>query len=158
MREIRNPFEKHEDYNCFGCCPDNPHGLQMRFCEEGQEVLSFWEPRDYFQGYGYILHGGIQATLMDELASWAVFLKLKTAGVTSRIDIQFRKPAYTNKGKIVLRATVKESTKSHAVIKVLLEDSEENLCSEADIAYTLFSPKLAQKRLYYPGYDSFFSV
>ncbi|HUV06286.1 MAG TPA: PaaI family thioesterase [Spirochaetia bacterium] len=156
MEKIRNPFTRYEGYNCFGCCPGNPHGLQMEFYEEGGQVVSLWEPRDHFQGYGTVLHGGIQATLMDEIASWAVFITYKTAGVTSRMDIRFLKPVRTNRGKIVLRASAMEKTGRLATIRVLLTDSRETLCTEADIGYTLFSPEVARKKLAYPGYESFF--
>jgi len=64
-------------YQCFGCAPHNHNGLQMSFAEDGEYVVSEWEPKDYFQGYYNVLHGGIQATLMDEIASWLVQIKLK---------------------------------------------------------------------------------
>jgi len=80
MTELRNPFIGINGYECFGCAPDNHAGLRMSFFEDGDEIISSWDPQEYFQGYNHILHGGIQATLMDEPASWIVFVKLGTAG------------------------------------------------------------------------------
>ena len=80
-RSINNPFTSIEQYNCFGCSPSNEFGLQMEFYDEGDETVCEWEPKPHFQGYGNILHGGIISTMMDEIASWYVFTKLKTAGV-----------------------------------------------------------------------------
>ena len=44
MRKIKNPWTGAEDYNCFGCSPDNPLGVHMEFYEEGDEIISFWKP------------------------------------------------------------------------------------------------------------------
>ena len=87
MRKIINPYEKLEGFECFGCSTKNNIGLNLDFFEDGEYVISRWKPRIVLQGYKGILHGGIQATLLDEVASWVVYVKAKTAGVTSRIDI-----------------------------------------------------------------------
>ena len=39
-----------------------------------------------FAGFHDILHGGIQATMMDEIASWVVLVKLDTSGVTYPLE------------------------------------------------------------------------
>ena len=35
MVKINNPYAERKDYNCFGCSPNNEHGLQMEFYVEG---------------------------------------------------------------------------------------------------------------------------
>ena len=47
------------------------------------------------------LHGGIQATLADEISSWVVFRKFQTSGVTSRMEVRYHKPIRTTGGRIV---------------------------------------------------------
>jgi uncharacterized protein (TIGR00369 family) len=156
MRKIHNPFKESRNYYCFGCSPRNEHGLQMEFFEDGAEVISFWEPGAHFQGYGSVLHGGIQATLMDELASWCIFIKLQTAGVTSRINVRFHKPVFTTQGALTLRASVKEANDRLATISVRLFDAKKRLCSESEVDYFIYTRELAVKKLSYPGYESFF--
>ncbi len=155
MKKIRNPFLESENYLCFGCSPKNESGLKMEFYEEGEEVVSLWSPSESFRGYNTFLHGGIQTALMDEIAAWAVFVKVKTAGVTSRIDARFLKPAYTNRGKIELRARLQELVKNIAKIQVRLYDSQKVLCSESVVECFTYPQKIALKRLHYPGYESF---
>ena len=104
MRKIVNPYTKVEGYNCFACSPNNENGLQMQFVEDGEYLICEWQPRGFLQGYNNILHGGIQATLMDEIASWFVQIKLKTAGVTSNMNLRLRKTVPSNQGKLILRA------------------------------------------------------
>ena len=39
MKKIINPWQNHAEYNCFGCCPDNPIGLHMEFYDDGDNSL-----------------------------------------------------------------------------------------------------------------------
>ena len=157
MRKISNPYAKLEGYNCFACSPGNLHGLQMKFVEDGDEVVSEWMPKEPFQGYFRVLHGGIQATLMDELASWLVQVKLKTAGVTSTMETRYMKPVSVDRGPVTLRARIEEPGRRLVKVKVELYDTEDVLCSEGHISYFLFSPEVARERLHYPGYENFFT-
>jgi uncharacterized protein (TIGR00369 family) len=156
LRKILNPFIQLDDYRCFGCSPDNPCGLCMEFYEDGDQVVCRWDPKDHFQGYNNVLHGGIQSTLADEIASWVVFIKLRTAGVTSRLEIQFKKPVYTNKGSLTLRAGIKTIQDRLTTVSVHLLDSDNTICAEALVDYFIYPANLAERRLRYPGYEKFF--
>ena len=51
MRKIKNPWVGVEKYNCYGCCPDNEMGLKMEFYEDGDDIISFWNPQTHGQGW-----------------------------------------------------------------------------------------------------------
>jgi len=156
MREIKNPFSGQEGYNCFGCSPSNLSGLRLTFTEEGEEVVTVWEPEAHFQGWKNVLHGGIQATIMDEIASWLVFTKLGTAGVTYRMSIKYKKPVFMDRGKVVVRARLKETRRNIAEILVSLKDGSGQLCSEGTVEYFLFPEDQAGRDMNYPGREAFF--
>ncbi len=143
-------------YHCFGCSESNHHGLRMEFYEDGDEVISTWTPGHQFQGYFNILHGGIQSTLMDEIASWVVFVKAKTGGVTSRLSTRFRKPVYLDEGPVKLRARLKATNSRTATIEVKLYNSREVLCSESEVEYFMLSPEKASESMRYPGVEAFY--
>jgi len=42
--------------------------MKLEFWEDGGELYAEWEPQPHFVGWENVLHGGIQATLMEELA------------------------------------------------------------------------------------------
>jgi acyl-coenzyme A thioesterase PaaI-like protein len=48
----------------------------MTFFDDGEGIVSNWGPKEGYQGYDKVLHGGIQATLIDEIASWVVYVRL----------------------------------------------------------------------------------
>lgn len=155
MRKINNPYVELEGYQCFGCSPDNRHGLRMEFFEEGDQMVSTWEPREYFQGYFNILHGGIQATLMDEIASWIIQVKLKTGGVTSSMTCRFLRPVRMDRGKITLVARIKGQKEQLVTVHVDLMDSEGEVCADGDVTYFIYPEKIAGRRLSYPGHEKF---
>lgn len=155
-RKILNPYAKLEGYNCFGCSPDNQLGLQMEFYEEGDDVICDWQPVDHFGGYKSVLHGGIQATLLDEIASWTIQVKLKTAGVTANIDLRYKKTVFVDKGKILLKARIKEVAKRLAYVQAELYNHENELSCHGIIKYFIYPEKIAREKLYFPGFGEFF--
>ncbi len=155
MPKIKNPYVNREGYNCFGCCPTNPTGLQMEFLLEGDEVVSNWHPSEAFQGWNNILHGGIQATLMDEIGSWFAIIEGKTSGVTSSLNIRYKKPVPTDKGAIKLIARHKETRRNLMTVDIQLFAPDGQLCSEAVATYFMLHPKIAKEQFLYPGVDAF---
>ncbi len=152
---IHNPYRHVEGYNCFGCSPNNKNGLQMQFFEDGDEIICDWEPRGFLQGYFNVLHGGIQATLMDEIAAWLVQVKLKTAGVTSRIDVRLKRPVPVNEGPLHLVARLQETRRNLADIWVELHNPDGTIGAEGMITYYTFREDIAREKLRYPGYERF---
>jgi len=154
---IRNPFVGKEGYNCFGCSPDNPNGLGMQFHLEGHTVTCEWTPKPDFEGWVNVLHGGIQATLMDEIAGWLVLVELGTAGVTAKMEIQLLKPAYMNKAPFRLKAVLTAAQGKMAVIHVELTDNSGLLCAAADMHYYTWPEPIAREKMFYPGKEFFFA-
>ncbi|NTW34225.1 MAG: PaaI family thioesterase [Bacteroidetes bacterium] len=157
MKKIKNPFNKIPDYNCFGCSPNNQLGLKMEFFEDGEEIVSFWEPVKHFNGYVNVLHGGIQSSLIDEIAYWTVLIKLKTSGVTARLDVRLKKPLYMDKGKIMLRSKLVEVKGRIAMIAVKIFNFEKELCAIANVYYYTYPLDESINNLCYPAnYSEFF--
>jgi uncharacterized protein (TIGR00369 family) len=158
MIQLKNPYVGQENYNCIGCSPNNPIGIKLDFFldKENQTVVAEWNPNINYQGYHNVLHGGIQATLLDEIASWVVYTILKTGGVTSRMQIKYHKPVYISKGKIKLIASIDSVQKRLADMKTELYNAEGELCTEAIVQYFIYPEKIAREKYGYPGIESFF--
>ncbi len=77
---------------CFGCGPANPSGLHLEFllAEDGSVVCLPTIP-DSFEGPPGYLHGGIIATLLDEIMSKSVRARGLTA-MTRRMEIDYLRP------------------------------------------------------------------
>ncbi|BAF60896.1 MAG: PaaI family thioesterase [Pelotomaculum sp.] len=56
---------------CFGCSPQNPVGLKLKFEQDGDVCRSYFIAGPVHQGWRGIVHGGLLATLLDEvMAQW----------------------------------------------------------------------------------------
>jgi acyl-coenzyme A thioesterase PaaI-like protein len=150
VREIRNPFAGKDGYGCFGCDPGNDRGLRMRFSEDGEELVSSWKPDAHFVGYGGILHGGIQAALHDEMASWLVFVKLETAGFTERLEIDYRNTVRIASGDVELRSRLERMEGNKAFIRTKLSDGKGKLGSESLAVFFTLPQHIARKKMAFP--------
>ena len=157
MKKIRNQYAHsgRETYQCFGCSPNNPIGLQLEFWTDGDVTMAKWLPRKSLEGFMDILHGGIQATLLDEIASWAVQTQCKTVGVTSSMEISYRRPVMISTGEITLRATIKEAGTRLAIVETELLGNDGRICASATVKYFLFNAEKATAEYFYPGADAF---
>jgi acyl-coenzyme A thioesterase PaaI-like protein len=81
------------DNYCFVCGKDNPKGfkIQVRYLED--EMAAETElalPRE-FQGWADVIHGGILATMLDELMAHAVW-HFAGPGLTLSMEVRFHQP------------------------------------------------------------------
>ena len=129
-KKIVNPFivNSSEIYRCFGCSPYNETGLRLEFYIEGETICADWMPTKNFVGYVGMLHGGIQATLMDEIASWYVYAQLGTSGVTKSMTIEYINPTRVNGKPVHLTASLIEQNGNEAVIHTELYYNDKLLC------------------------------
>ena len=150
MKKIINPWRHHPEYNCFGCCPTNDAGIKMEFYEDGDEIVSFWQANEHYQSYLNTLHGGIQATLIDEIAGWVVFQKLQTIGVTNRLNVVYKKALHIDE-KITLRASLKEQKRNVAFIEIRIFNANNELCTTAEAVYFCTSKEKAKQEMKFEG-------
>lgn len=144
MKRILNPWADEPTYHCYGCDPNNELGLKMEFFEDGDDIVCHWHPRIEFESWRNTLHGGIQSALIDEIASWVVFRKFQTSGVTSRLEVQYKKPVALNQDHITLRARVVRQRRQVIDIEVELFNAEGELCSQGLCIYFLMPKERAR--------------
>jgi len=155
-RKIHNAYADIAEYHCFGCSPANSIGLKLNFWEEGEWVYAKWTPDKWYEGYLNMLHGGIQATLLDEIADWVLIVKLGTSGVTKNLNITYRKPVFVNQGEITIRAKLISHNGNSALTYAELLDKEGIVRSHAEIEYFAFPQEIAKQKYNFPDYEAFF--
>ncbi len=154
-RKVINPYNPQIN-KCFGCRNANPIGLKREFEEVDDHVEAEWEPEEYYQGYINVLHGGIIATMLDEVAAWCVTVKTGTAGVTSELKVKYLKPVFMNKGKILLRARIVKTEGSYVNLKCELSDGSGIICAESETLFFTYPEDVAKRKFGYPGKEKFF--
>ena len=80
------------DHNCFACGRDNAIGMRLKI-ELGEGVASTtWVGGHDYVGWSDKLHGGIIATLLDEVMAWAPS-SYDSWAVTAEMSVRYRSPA-----------------------------------------------------------------
>jgi acyl-coenzyme A thioesterase PaaI-like protein len=80
-----------EDGGCFGCSQANPAGLRMRFHRRGDGVHATYTVADRFHGAPGVAHGGIVATLLDEVSCVAIFALSDHWVVTGELTVRYER-------------------------------------------------------------------
>jgi acyl-coenzyme A thioesterase PaaI-like protein len=78
-------------HSCFACGELNAHGLHLVLHVSGDTCWTELTLRPEFQGWEGIAHGGIVATVLDEVMAWAL-ASADSWGYTARISIDYRRP------------------------------------------------------------------
>ena len=85
---------------CFICGLENPVGLKLRIyqTEPGVIETNYTAP-EHFQGYPGVLHGGIVATILDEISGRAQMGDPSAPRFmfTARLEVKYRKNVPTGK-------------------------------------------------------------
>jgi acyl-coenzyme A thioesterase PaaI-like protein len=81
-----------DDAYCFCCGRENPIGLKLAF-EETQEgrMRTLWTPRKEHQGFKDIVHGGLVATVLDEVMVRFLYLR-DIHAVTGAMETKLIRP------------------------------------------------------------------
>ncbi len=133
------------DRNCFACGPDNPYGLRMEFVSNGRQVVSRLVIPAYLCGWNNVVHGGVVATVCDEIMSWTAIHLLQRIILTRSMEIAFHRPLMVERPiECAGQVLEKESSRS-AVISGKIYDEDGNLCAEARGRFALFTAEAMRR-------------
>ena len=81
------------DSTCFVCGMNNPIGLKADFIVDSDTCSSRASVTltSDFQGWQYVIHGGVLSALLDEACVYACRAKVDQC-VTAELQVRFRKP------------------------------------------------------------------
>ena len=130
---------------CFGCGPDNPEGLQIRIYRDGgraDRLTGVFRPRNTAAGFPQIVHGGLQFTVLDCMAGWAVFI-LRNPGkmmpLTTSATTRFQRPARVGTVLALSAEITREapSPREPLLIHTEIRDDAGVLLTEVDFEYVV---------------------
>ena len=130
---------------CFGCAPDHPFGLRLKFTDEGEEVVTRFTPEGHHQGAPGVMHGGLVFTLADELAAWVVIARLGKFGFTTHFSGKLQRPARPGL-ELTGRARMTASTTRTASVDAEVQQGEERIFA-ASFKFVLPDRQAAEKLL-----------
>lgn len=126
------------DHNCFACGDANPIGMHLHIELGDGTATTTWTPGPDFVGWEDKVHGGLLATLLDEVMAWAPS-SYDSWAVTAEMNIRFRSPA--NPGE-ALTATgrVTERRRRIYLVHGEVRGADGRMVAEADGRFLGASP------------------
>jgi uncharacterized protein (TIGR00369 family) len=106
---MRRPIRFDDDRSgtCFGCGSANAAGLRLEFYETDDGVEVEYAAPEALAGAPGIVHGGIQATLLDEAMCMTAFAKAGTSVVTGELTVRYLRSVPT-RTPLVVRGRITE--------------------------------------------------
>lgn len=77
---------------CFVCGESNPIGLNLRSETDGKLVRIEYRPKPEHVGFSGVVHGGIIATLLDEVMVWACAVQTKRFAFCAELNVRYLQP------------------------------------------------------------------
>ena len=117
------------DQRCFGCGPNNPVGMQLHFHRDGDDaVVTTLHPRAGWEGAPGVLHGGLQATLIDEVGAWTVVACTGRFGFTTSLQVRYLRPVRADR-PVEARGELVERGEASARVRIRLSQDGEALAA-----------------------------
>jgi uncharacterized protein (TIGR00369 family) len=126
------------DHNCFACGGANPIGMHLSIELGEGTATSTWVPGPNFEGWEEKVHGGVLATLLDEVMAWAPS-SFDSWAVTAEISIRYRSPAEPGQ-PLTARGWVTERRRRIYQVRGEIRDGEGRLIAEAQGRFLGASP------------------
>jgi acyl-coenzyme A thioesterase PaaI-like protein len=119
--------------NCFACGVENPVGMKLKFYETapGEVTVEHIVP-DKYQGYPGVVHGGVVAAILDEVAGRSQMVGNPPRFMfTAKLEIRYRQNVPTNEPiRIIGRAGKVKNRTATATAQLFGPDGK--LLAEAD--------------------------
>ena len=129
------------DNTCFGCSKRNSKGLQMSFYTnpEGNRVYSFLNLQTQFCGWKHFAHGGIVATILDEVMAWGSMVGLQKFILSKSISVEYLKPVMLE-SEIQAEGWVKSVINDReALLEGAISSQDGQICARASCVAATFS-------------------
>ena len=127
------------DKACFGCGTDNIHGLGMTFESDGQKVRSQVMVHPHFRGWSNLVHGGVLATILDEVMSWTVIHLTGKLMLTKGMTIAFKKPVRIGARLTAVGHIIERKDERRVRVAAVIRDEQGSVCVRSEGDFVLFS-------------------
>lgn len=129
------PIARDEYPGCFGCGHENDRGLRMSFVRTGEaSVECRYRSEGFLRGPDGVIHGGIQATLLDEVLGVTAALAFPDEDaelVTAEFSLRYRGAVPTEE-EVVIEGRLKERDGRNVWVEGAIRTPDGKICTTAE--------------------------
>lgn len=127
------------DKHCFGCGTENHNGLRMTFARSGDRLRTQLTIPPQFRGWSSLVHGGVIATILDEIMSWTAIVVAQRFILTKNMKVSYHRPIYVGTLVTAVGSISERSQERRATVVAELFDHDRKLCASAQGEFALFT-------------------
>jgi len=135
-----------DDHFCFGCSPINPKGLQMTFYALKDTVASWVVIDEHYSGWRHVVHGGIIASMLDEIMGRGGLYLLKRLVMTKSLTLDFLSPVGVGEELMVEGKVLERVDDRNAVMAGTLYNASGHAAARAQGQFKLFTVDALRRR------------
>jgi len=135
MASIASMTQLPHTHSCFVCGESNPIGLNLRFETDGQLVRTRFTPRPEHIGFKQVVHGGLIATVLDEIMVWACAAQTKRFAYCAELTVRFQNPLRPGEATIATAELVTNRRDKIFEVKSDLKDNAGKILATATGKY-----------------------
>lgn len=147
MAESDRWLQELPHFHCFGCDPHHPKGLRLGFDVAGPDRMGtrFTISAEYV-GADRFVHGGIVATVFDDLMKWCVLRFRRLPHITVQMEQRFRRPIFAGTPLVAEAAIVEDLPNGRVRLAATLaaEDDPGTILAEGSALFSLTPPALLE--------------
>jgi acyl-coenzyme A thioesterase PaaI-like protein len=87
-------------HSCFVCGDSNAAGLKLRFETDGRIVQARFAPCPQHVGFRDTIHGGLIATVLDEIMVWACAVATRKFAWAAELNVRFLAPLHPGEAAV----------------------------------------------------------
>lgn len=98
---------------CIVCGPNNPHGLRLTSHVDPAtgQVHARFTPGPFHIGFDGLVHGGVLATVADEVMVWAAIWASRRSCVAGELSVRYRRPSAPGDPLAVVASVVRSKAR-----------------------------------------------
>jgi uncharacterized protein (TIGR00369 family) len=126
--------------SCFVCGAENPLGLRARSFKVGEAIELPFVVRPEFSGWNGVTHGGLIATVLDEVMTWAAILAQRKPCFAAELTVRLQLPLAPGT-RCVARASTEQVRRQIASTCAALTDEQGAVYAKATGRYMPVPPQ-----------------
>jgi len=132
---IRRMFKLPRTHSCFVCGVDNPIGLGVDAESDGKTVQAPIRFRREHVGFAATVHGGLVATVLDELMVWGCGVITRRLAYCAEMTVRYQRPVPPETPLVGTGQLVEDRRGRLFLARAELRDASGNLLAEATGKY-----------------------
>ncbi|MBI5559497.1 MAG: PaaI family thioesterase [Deltaproteobacteria bacterium] len=116
----------------------------MRFFSDGGIVVSQVVVPDHLCGWGKVVHGGIVATMLDEVMGWTAIYLLKRLVLTKSLQVRFEKPLFAGQLLWLEASIMEKKSEREALLAAEIFNPAGERSAVGEAVFALFTSEAAK--------------